>query len=149
MFRRALRAFDIFLYRVALWLCPSTFRRVYADEMVRDFAEAHDEASSSRTGAVWRLRLVMAVDIVRTIVVQWSRTGVPVIAVISLTLALTLAEAAARVARHARFKIPTNTMDAEIIGVLILTTTSVFVIAMTIVLTPWVARPAYRRRRSG
>jgi len=89
------------------------------------------------------------VDIVRTIVVQWSRSGVPVIAVISLTLALTLAEAAARVARHARFKIPTNTMDAEIIGVLILTTTSVFVIAMTIVLTPWVARPAYRRRRSG
>jgi hypothetical protein len=143
------RAFDTCLYRTALWLCPSAFRRAYADEMVRDFAEAHDEASTGRAGGLWSLRLVMAVDVVRTVLVQWARTGLPLIAVISLTLALVLAEGVATLARRAAFEIPADTMHAEMIGVVLLATTAVFIIAMTIVLTLWAAGPTRRGRRRG
>jgi hypothetical protein len=117
--------------------------------MVRDFTEAHDEASTGRAGGLWSLRLVMAIDVVRTVLVQWARTGLPLVAVISLTLALVLAGGVATLARRAAFEIPADTMHAEMIGVVLLATTSVFIIAMTIVLTLWAARPAGRGRRGG
>ena len=145
MSRSRSHTFDTLLYRAALRLCPSPFRRAYADEMTRDFAAAHDEAATGRVGGLCQLWTVMGVDLVRTIIVQWSRTGLPVIALISVTVALVFAEGLATLARHATFEVPTDTPQAEIIGVMILATTSVFLIAMTIVLTLWVGRP-FRRR---
>jgi hypothetical protein len=88
----ASRSPDTRVYRAALWLCPSGFRREFADEMVRDFDDAHSEVTSMGARDMWPLRLVMAVDLVRTAGVQWARTGLPVIAVLSLTVALALAQ---------------------------------------------------------
>jgi hypothetical protein len=147
MSRGRFRSLGARLYRAALWLCPSSFRREYADEMVRDFADAHGDASSMGDGAVWRLRLLLAVDLVRTFGVQWSRTGLPVIAIVSLTVALVLAEGVATLAQHATFEMPADAAHADMLGVLLLATTSVLVIAMTIVLTLWVGRPSRRGRR--
>ena len=149
MSRSPSRAFDTCVYRTALWLCPGAFRREYADDMVRDFTEAHDEASTGRAGGLWSLRLVMAVDVARTVLVQWARTGLPLIAVISLTLALLLAGGVATLARRAAFDIPPETLHAETIGALVLATLAVFVIAMTIVTTIWATRLTRRvgRRR--
>lgn len=143
----ASRSLDARLYRAALRLCPPGFRREYADDMVRDLAEARGEASAMGQGALWRLRLLMAIDLVRTFGVQWGRTGLPAIALMSLVLPLALAEGLANVARRATFDMQPDAADAEIIGVLLLTVVSVFLIAMTIALTLWVWRPFRRGRR--
>jgi len=138
---------DARLYRAALWLCPASFRDEYADEMLADFREAHGEASMQGDRAVWKLRLLMALDLARTFGVQWARTGWPVIALLSVIVGLGLAEGAATLARHARFELPTDPAYAETIGVLLLATISVFVIAIVIVIVPWVMRPIRRGRR--
>jgi hypothetical protein len=143
-----LQAFDTVLYRSALWLCPSSFRGAYADEMVCDFAQAREEASAAG-GGLWQLRLVMAVDVLRTVLVQWTRTGLPAIALISVTIALALAEGAATLARQATFGIPADAVDDEILAVVLVATTTVMLIAMTILLTLWVARSLRRSKRRG
>jgi hypothetical protein len=135
------------MYRAALWLCPAGFRHEYAQEMARDFQEAHDEAATRGGSRLWWLRLAMAIDLARTVAVQWARTGLPAISVVSLIAALSLAEALATVARHATFEIPSDPMHAEMMGIVLLATTSVFLIAMTIVLTLWATGPARRSRR--
>lgn len=135
------------LYRVGLWLCPSGFRHEHADEMARDFDEAHGEATSMGRRALWRLRLLIAIDLVRTFAVQWTRTGLPVIWFTSLIVSLAVVEALATLARRARFEIPRNMPDADVIGLVLLATTAVCVIAMTIVLTLWVGRQVRPRRR--
>jgi hypothetical protein len=115
--------------------------------MIRDFGEAREEASAAGGRALWRLRLLMSVDLLRTVGTQWTRTGWPVIGLVSLTAALTLAGALATLGRHTAFVIPPEVANAETIGVLLLATISVFLIAMTIALTLWAARPVRRRRR--
>jgi hypothetical protein len=138
---------DVRLYRACLSACPPAFRREYGSEMVRDFGEARQDASGAGARALWRLRLLMAVDLLRTVGTEWTRTGWPVIGFVSLVAALTLAEALAVLARRAVFVIPAEVAHAETIGVLVLVTISVFVIAMTMALTLWAARPVRRRRR--
>jgi hypothetical protein len=115
--------------------------------MVRDFGEAREEAAAAGGRALWRLRLLMALDLLRTVGTQWTRNGWPVIGLVSLVAPLTLAAGLAAVARHAAFVIPRDAVHAEMIGVLLLATVSVFLIALTIALTLWAARPVRRRRR--
>src|SRR6185295_11324783 len=67
------------LYRAALRLCPDAFRRDHGDEMMCDFDDARSEAAASGARAVWAFRLLVAADLGRTLVVQWLRTGLPVI----------------------------------------------------------------------
>jgi hypothetical protein len=130
---------DVRLYRACLRVCPAAFLGEYGDEMVHDFVEAREEAAAAGSGALWRLRLLMALDLLRTVGTQWTRTGWPVIGLVSLMAPLTLAAGLAAVARHAAFVIPRDAVHAEMIGVLLLATVSVFLIAMTITLTLWAA----------
>src|SRR5919108_5383489 len=58
---------DSRMYRAALWLCPAGFRHEYAQEMARDFQEAHDEAATRGGSRLWWLRLAMAIDLARTV----------------------------------------------------------------------------------
>ena len=97
----AMRSLDGRLYRAALSLCPAGFRREHGDEMARDFDEARGEAAATGDRALWILRLLMAVDCVRTFGIQWLRTGVPAIGLASVLLTLALAEGLATVARRA------------------------------------------------
>ena len=146
----AIRSLDGRLYRAALSLCPAGFRREHGDEMVRDFDEARGEAAADGGRALWILRLLMAVDLVRTVGIQWFRAGFPAIALASILVTLALAEGLATLALRARFapfQMPANPVDAEILGVLLLTVMSVLLIAMTIVLTQFVNRPRRRGRR--
>jgi len=138
---------DVRLYRACLRACPPAFLREYGDEMVRDFGDAREEAAAAGGRALRRLRLLMALDLLRTVGTQWTRTGWPVIGLVSVVATLTLAAGLAAVGRHAAFVIPPDAAHAETIGVLVLATTSVFLIAMTIALTLWAARPVRRRRR--
>jgi hypothetical protein len=138
------------LYRAALSLCPAGFRREHGDEMVRDFDEARGEAAADGHRALWILRFLMAVDIVRTVGIQWLRSGLPAIGLASTLVTLALAEGIASLALRARFapfQMPANPVDAEVLGLLLLAVMCVMLIAMTIVLTQWVNRPRRRGRR--
>ena len=79
-------SFDARLYRAALHLCPGEFRREHGEEMACDFDEARGEVASAGARAVWMLRLLMGLDLARTIVVQWLRTGLPAIGCVALAL---------------------------------------------------------------
>ena len=72
--------------------------------MARDFDQARQEADSAR--AFWLLRACIAIDLVRTLAVQWVRTRLPIIAVASLLLSIALAEALAAIARRASIRMP-------------------------------------------
>ena len=139
------RSLDDRWYRMALSLCPPAFRGDHGDEMARDFDEARNEAAARGDGALWMLRLLMAIDVARTISVQWLRTGLPVIALVSVLVSLAIAEALAAIARHAT--IPMPDADADVVGILLLAVTSVVLIAMTIILSLWVGRTSPRDRR--
>jgi hypothetical protein len=140
-------SFDGRLYRAALSLCPAGFRRDHGDEMARDFDEARHEAAADGDRALWFLRCLMAIDLVRTLAVQWLRSGVPVIALASTLVPLAIAEALATVARRATVRIPHGLEDEEVVTVLFLAVIVVVLIAMTIIVTHWVAWLTRPRRR--
>ena len=151
----AIPSLDGRLYRAALGLCPAGFRREHGDEMARDFDEAHGEAVAAGDHALWILRLLMAVDLVRTFGVQWLRTGFPAIGLASVLVTLALVQVSVLVTFAVANGIVTvasqattyTPADAEIIGVLLAAVICVLLIATTIVLTQWASRPARRGRR--
>lgn len=136
-------------YRLALWLCPPGFRREHGDEMSRDFDEARGEAAGHGRGRLWSLRLLMAIDLVRTLAVQWLRTGLPFLALALILIPLHVVAAAmlAGLARLATIAMPAGVAQAETMGVLLLAITVVMLIAITITLNLWVSRLNARRRR--
>ena len=115
--------------------------------MVRDFDEARHEAAADGDRALWLLRCLIAIDLVRTLAVQWLRTGLPVIALASVVVPLAIAEGIATVARRATVQIPTGLEDEEIVVVLFLAVIAVVLIEMTILLSLWVGRMTRPRRR--
>ena len=143
----AVRSLDGRLYRAALSLCPAGFRQEHGDEMARDFEEARGEAAATGDRALWTLRLLMALDLVRTAGVQWLRTGLPAIALASILVPLSLAEGLAILARRARIRMPADIAQNELLGVLLLAVVAVVLIAMTIVVSLWAGRPSRRGRR--
>jgi hypothetical protein len=140
---------DLRVYRAGLAACPPAFRREYGAQMIEDFTEALDEASA--TGARsdrWWLRLQMGVDLARTLRVQWTRTGLPFIGIAAVLISLTLVQVLASfVVRRATFTVPTDLANADLIGLLILATVAVFIVASTICITLWANRPIRRPRR--
>src|SRR5687768_6353396 len=113
-------SFDARLYRAALHLCPREFRREHGEEMACDFDEARREAASAGTSGVWILRLLMALDLAPTIVVQWLRTGLPAIGCVALVFPLVVAAGLASAVRRLTFRIPVDGVDSESVGVALL-----------------------------
>jgi hypothetical protein len=143
----AMRSFEGRLYRAALSLCPDGFRREHGDEMARDFDEARGEAAAAGDRELWILRLLMAVDLVRTFGIQWWRSGFPTIALLSILVTLALAEGVATVGRIATVRMPDEAAHGEVVGVLLLAVVTVVLIAMTITISLWVGRLNQRGRR--
>ena len=119
--------------------------------MVRDFDEARGEAAADGDGALWILRLLMAVDLVRTFGIQWVRSGLPAIGLASIVVTLALAEGLATLAIRARFAPfqmpadPARCRDPRPSAPR--GQCPVMLIAMTIVISLWVGRPRRRGRR--
>jgi hypothetical protein len=141
------RSFDGRVYRTGLALCPAAFRREHGGEMARDFDEARAEAAARGDAALWMLRLLMGIDLLRTFGVQWLRSGLPAIALVSILVPLAIAEGLAMLARRATIPMPSDAAEADVVGILLLAVTSVVLIAMTIFLSLWVSRRSPRRRR--
>jgi len=135
------------LYRAVLRLCPPEFRREHGDEMAGDFDEARGEVAANGATALWALRVVMGVDVARTIVVQWLRTGLPVIAVVAVCCSLLLAAGAASVARLATMRIRADAATSEIVGVVLLAAVAVMMIVVMIVFNLCLYRPRRVGRR--
>lgn len=133
------------LYRAALSLCPAAFRRDHGDEMARDFDDARKDADSDR--ALWLFRGLMAIDLARTMAVQWARTGLPVIAAASVMLSLAIAEGIAAVARSASVPMPNGIEHEDTLVILFMAVISIVLIAMTILLSLWVGRLTRPGRR--
>jgi len=133
------------LYRAALTLLPAAFRREHGAEMARDFDEARLEADS--TSALWLLRAGIAIDLARTLAVQWVRSGLPLIAIASILLSLALAEGLAAIARRASVRMPDGLEHEDTVVVLFMVEISVVLIAMKIFISLWVGRLMRHGRR--
>jgi hypothetical protein len=84
---RPTASLDTRLYRAALHPYPPVFRRDFSGKIVRVFDEARQEMILTRPeDGLWTFRARMIVDLARTIVGQWLRTGWPCIAVLSILL---------------------------------------------------------------
>ena len=140
-----LNSFEGRLYRAALTLLPAAFRHEHGAEMARDFDEARQEANS--TSAFWLLRAGISIDLVRTLAVQWVRTGLPLIAIASILLSLALAEGLAAIARRTSVRMPEGLEHEDAVVVLFMAEISVVLIAMTIFISLWVGRLMRHGRR--
>lgn len=134
------------LYRAALCLCPPEFRREHGDEMAADFDESRREVSAGGSGS-WTLRAVMGVDLGRTIVVQWWRTGLPAIGIVAGCCSLLLAAGVAAVARRVTMRIRADVDTPEMVGLVLLIAVAVMVIVTTIVFNLCLYRPRRIGRR--
>jgi hypothetical protein len=140
-------SFEARLYRAALHLCPGEFRRDHGDEMACDFDEARGEAAASGAGGRWVLRLLMGVDLARTIVVQWLRTGLPAIGCVALLCPLVVGAGIASAVRRLTFRFPAGGVEAEGVGLVLLAVVALMVVVVTIVFNLWVHRPRRGARR--
>ena len=140
-----LRSFEGRLYRAALTLLPASFRRDHGAEMARDFDEAREEADS--TSALWLLRAGISIDLVRTVSVQWFRTRLPLISIVSILLSLALAEGLAAIARRTSVRMPDGLEHEDTVVLLFMAEICVVLIAMTILISLWVGRLMRHGRR--
>jgi hypothetical protein len=136
------------LYRAALFLYPPAFRREFSTEMTRDFHEATEE-----TRIVGRRRDLLALwcrigaDLAGTIVVQWLRTGLPVLLLCSIAGAIAAASVAANMVPHEALVPPAGDHDRDLMTLIMLTGVVLLVIAATILFTFWFLRPLLQRHR--
>jgi hypothetical protein len=138
---------DAWLYRAALHLYPPAFRHEFMDEMVHDFEEARAEARAAGSRDLWRFHLRLVVDLSRSLPLQWFRSGLPLIAALSALVPLSATYLIARALRRFVVVMPAPSADAEAIGLVLLASVTIALIAMTIVLTLWFAHPLVSRRR--
>jgi hypothetical protein len=138
-------SFLVQAYRTALWLYPPGFRGEFGDELAGDFNEALAEAGG------WRdtLRLLASVgaDLIRTIVVQWVRTGAPIVALIAVGVAAVMTSGAATITSGPRWTHAVRPEDQELATVMLLIGAVLLVIVVTILFTLYFLRPKRLRRR--
>jgi hypothetical protein len=137
---------DARLYRAALRLCPGEFRRDHGDEMACDFEQARSEAAGG-AAALWALRLVLGLDLGRTIAVQWLRTGLPAIGCVAAGVSLGLVASLASMARWLAERVTIDHDTSEGVGFVLLVAVALMVIVATIVFNLWTHRSRLAGRR--
>ena len=115
--------------------------------MAVDFEDARGEAAGGGAKALWTLRTALGVDLARTIVVQWLRTGLPVIGCVAAVVTFTTAAGVAAVARRITARAATAVVDEEAVAFILLSAIALMVIVTTIVFNIWVHRSRLGRRR--
>ena len=136
------------LYYAALFLYPSAFRREFSSEMAREFDEATEETRlAGRRRGLLALWTRIGTDLARTVVVQWMRTGLPVLFLCSMIGAIVAASVAANVLPREPFAVPAAAADRDLMTLLLLAGAVLLVIAATILFTFWFSRPLVRRHR--
>ena len=134
-------------YRAALYLCPPAFRQEFGREMLQDFDEARAEVATGPRRAEWVVNARMGVDLGRTAVVQWLRTGWPLILAGAVIAPVPGVVAVVGLMPRDIFLFPTGEGDVEVVGLVLLATVVVLLIAATIILAYWMTPPIPVRRR--
>jgi hypothetical protein len=143
---RASRGFETWLYGAALYCYPPAFRREFSAEMIRDFHDArHEPHVLADHRHVWAFRRQMAGDLVRSIALQWMRSGLPLLVVLSLVGPLASTTAVATLMRPTDAFVRRGT-DDDLLVLLMVVVTLLLVIAATIIFTFWFAHRVIRRR---
>ena len=136
------------LYRAALFLYPPAFRREFSSEMTRDFDEAtRDTLRAGRRRDLMGLWGRFGADFARTVIVQWLRTGLPIVLLCSTLGAIVAASVAATVLPREPFAVPATAHDRDVMTLILLTGVVLLVIVATILFTFWFSRPMFRRHR--
>jgi hypothetical protein len=139
---------DSRLYHAALFLYPPAFRREFSSEMILDFNEARDETQQAGDGrGLWAFRADISADLVSTVVLQWMRTGWPVIVLLSMIVPLTAASALATLWKRTHIVLPHGSPDADVITLVLMVVVVLLVIAATIIFNHWFTRPLLNRHR--
>jgi hypothetical protein len=137
------------IYRAILRLYPARFQEDFASDMALDFADASDEAWLERrwTGliGVWT---GSALDVARSLTLQWMRTHVPLIAIVSIAIAFSTAAIAQTITPKGPLFANVNPHDRELVTLILLTACVLLVIASTIIFTHWFLRPLLYRGSS-
>jgi hypothetical protein len=137
------------IYRAVLHLYPARFQEDFASDMALDFADASDEAwLESRWSGLIGVWTVTAVDVARSLTLQWMRTHIPLIAVVSFGIALSTAAVAQTITPKGPFFANVRPHDRELVMLILLTACVLLVIASTIIFTHWFLRPLLYRRSS-
>ena len=144
--RPRLRGIGARVYYAALFLCPPAFRREFSNEMARDVDDAAEDMRSAGSAAALLLWIGIAADLGATVVVQWLRTGWPVLAACSLAGAIAATRVAANMLWREPLPVPATASDRDLLTLLLLTGTVLLVIVATIVFTFWFCRPVRRHR---
>jgi len=135
------------LYYAALFTCPPAFRREFASEMAQDVDDAIEDASVEGNFERLAFWTQIARDLAQTIVVQWFRTGLPILlpcSAISAVVALTLAS---QMLARQPLTVPAASADRDLMTLILLTGVVLGVIVSTIFFTFWFSRPLLRRHR--
>src|SRR5262245_24529586 len=123
--------FDVRLYRAAMYLYPPRFRREFAPQMATDFEEARGESRGALAALWWQF----AVDFIGSLVIQWMRTGLPVIITLAVAWPIVVLSAIARYWRPMFFQLPPRSDDGDVVTLLILITVVLMIVVSTVVFT--------------
>jgi hypothetical protein len=135
-------------YRAAVAFYPPAFRAEFGEELQRDFEEAAAEVWR-HGGRGDRLRFLVAIgrDLTTTVVTQWLRTGMPAVALISVSLAALMTTAAVKLRSGPAWTHAVRPEDQELLTVMLLIGVVLLVIVVTIFFTLYFLRPKRLRRR--
>jgi hypothetical protein len=137
------------IYQACLLLYPATFRVEFGDEMVSDFDEATADAWQDRRWAgVLQLWTLVGVDVVRTVAIQWLRTGLPALIALSAiwsTMMCTLI--AHQFVARPPILAPPRTPEEEVSMLLVAVGVFIWLIAAIIAVTGWFWMLVIRRKR--
>ena len=138
------------VYRALLRLYPLHFQQDFASDMALDFADASDEAWQRRrwrgVAGIWTRA---AADLAGSLTVQWVRTGIPLIALLSVSAAVCAASAALTLVPQEPLPIRLPQRDQELAMLLLLAGTVFLIIAATIIFSVWFLLPLLRQKASG
>ncbi len=147
--RNAPPAVATHIYQTCLLFYPSAFRLRFGDEMICDFDESTDDAWRARGwSGVVALWLVVGIDLVRTVTIQWLRTGLPALLVVSVawsTMMCTLI--AQQFIARAPVLAPPRNPDEEMSLMLVGLAVVIVLIAAIILVTGWFWMLVVRRTR--
>ena len=144
-------AIGMHVYQALLLLYPSAFRLEFGGEMASDFDEATGDAWRHRRWiGVWAFWALVGADLARTVVVQWLRTGLPALILLSgmwSTMMCTLIAKQFVPRSPAVALIPPKSPNDEVLILLIGAAVLVVVIAATILVTGWFWMLVLKRKR--
>ena len=135
------------VYRAGIRLCPPAFQREFGPQMLLDFEEARGDAGiagPSRTKLRFHAR--MAIDLARTLVGQWLKTGLPAIAVLAMGATTVVMLLVSKAAQYVQFTVPDSDADPEVLTLMLLSTVLIVVLVLAVLFAQWAAHPRLRRQ---